>query len=631
MFRTHTNGELSSKNINEKVTLSGWVQTIRDKGFVVWVDLRDRYGITQLVFDEDRTPKELLEKSKKIGREFVIQVKGVVIERSSKNPKIPTGEIEILVEELIILNEAELPPFTIEDETDGGEELRMKYRYLDIRRNPVKDKLIFRHQMAQKVRNYLSEQGFIEVETPVLIKSTPEGARDFVVPSRMNAGQFYALPQSPQTFKQLLMVGGMDRYFQIVKCFRDEDLRADRQPEFTQIDCEMAFVEQEDVMNIFEGMASHLLTEVTGQDFGKFPRITFEEAMRRYGNDKPDVRFGMEFVELNDETKGKDFKIFDDAELVVGINVEGCAGYTRKQIDELVDWVKRPQIGASGMVWVKYQDDGVLTSSVNKFYNEDDLRKIAERFGAKKGDLMLILSGNANKVRPQLSALRMDLGNRLGLRNPKEFASIAKKSDLSVLRADNLHKNDDQIIGLGSNRAIIQWLFNKDTKVGDIKRFSSGGNNVVAQLVKQGEEGISSAQDAAPIVKPILIRQKKAALLKEKAKGNSLQAIASANKTEVKSATGLVMKNPTIIGEGREPKVVGAAFGLKQGQISKPIDGENAVYVIQLTSATIAPAITDYRTQAETVENLRTERAAQSILKSLENSATIKENLSSFY
>lgn len=424
MFRTHTNGELSSKNINEKVTLSGWVQTIRDKGFVVWVDLRDRYGITQLVFDEDRTPKELLEKSKKIGREFVIQVKGVVIERSSKNPKIPTGEIEILVEELIILNEAELPPFTIEDETDGGEELRMKYRYLDIRRNPVKEKLIFRHKMAQKVRNYLSEQGFIEVETPVLIKSTPEGARDFVVPSRMNAGQFYALPQSPQTFKQLLMVGGMDRYFQIVKCFRDEDLRADRQPEFTQIDCEMAFVEQEDVMNIFEGMASHLLTEVTGQDFGKFPRITFEEAMRRYGNDKPDVRFGMEFVELNDETKGKDFKIFDDAELVVGINVEGCAGYTRKQIDELVDWVKRPQIGASGMVWVKYQDDGVLTSSVNKFYNEDDLRKIAERFGAKKGDLMLILFGNANKVRPQLSALRMELGNRLGLRNPKEFAPL---------------------------------------------------------------------------------------------------------------------------------------------------------------------------------------------------------------
>ena len=424
MFRTHTNGELTLRNINEKVVLSGWVQTIRDKGFVVWVDLRDRYGITQLVFDEERTSKDLFEKAKSLGREFVIQVKGEVIERSSKNPKILTGEIEILVEELNILNEAELPPFTIEDETDGGEELRMKYRYLDIRRNPVKDKLIFRHQMAQKVRNYLSEQGFIEVETPVLIKSTPEGARDFVVPSRMNLGQFYALPQSPQTFKQLLMVGGMDRYFQIVKCFRDEDLRADRQPEFTQIDCEMAFVEQEDVMNIFEGMTAHLLKEVTGQDFGKFPRITFEEAMRRYGNDKPDIRFGMEFVELNDIVKGKEFKIFDEAELVVGINVEGCAGYTRKQIDELVDWVKRPQIGASGMVWVKYQEDGIPTSSVNKFYNEEDLKKIIERFGAKKGDLILILSGKANKVRPQLSALRMELGNRLGLRNLKEFAPL---------------------------------------------------------------------------------------------------------------------------------------------------------------------------------------------------------------
>ena len=424
MFRTHTNGELTLRNINEKVVLSGWVQTIRDKGFVVWVDLRDRYGITQLVFDEERTSKDLFEKAKSLGREFVIQVKGEVIERSSKNPKILTGEIEILVEELNILNEAELPPFTIEDETDGGEELRMKYRYLDIRRNPVKDKLIFRHQMARKVRNYLSNEGFIEVETPVLIKSTPEGARDFVVPSRMNLGQFYALPQSPQTFKQLLMIGGMDRYFQIVKCFRDEDLRADRQPEFTQIDCEMAFVEQEDVMNIFEGMTAHLLKEVTGQDFVKFPRITFEEAMRRYGNDKPDIRFGMEFVELDDIVKGKEFKIFDEAELVVGINVEGCAGYTRKQIDELVDWVKRPQIGATGMVWIKYQEDGVLTSSMNKFYNEDDLKKIVERFGAKKGDLILILSGKANKVRPQLSALRMELGNRLGLRKPKEFAPL---------------------------------------------------------------------------------------------------------------------------------------------------------------------------------------------------------------
>ena len=424
MFRTHTNGELSLKNLNETVTLAGWVQTIRDKGFMIWVDLRDRYGITQLVFDEERTSKDLLEKAKNLGREFVIQVEGKVIERASKNPKIPTGEIEILVEKLTVLNESVLPPFTIEDETDGGEELRMKYRYLDIRRNPVKDKLIFRHKIAQKVRNYLSEQGFIEVETPVLIKSTPEGARDFVVPSRMNEGQFYALPQSPQTFKQLLMVGGMDKYFQIVKCFRDEDLRADRQPEFTQIDCEMAFVEQEDVMNVFEGLAKNLLEETTGKKFGQFPRMTFAEAMRKYGNDKPDIRFGMEFVELNELVKGKEFKIFDEAELVVGINVEGKADYTRKQIDELIDWVKRPQIGASGMVWVKFQEDGVFTSSVNKFYNEDDLKAIAEKFNAQKGDLMLVMSGDTNKVRAQLSALRMELGNRLGLRKGDEFAPL---------------------------------------------------------------------------------------------------------------------------------------------------------------------------------------------------------------
>ncbi|MCX8525732.1 aspartate--tRNA ligase [Chryseobacterium formosus] len=424
MFRSHTNGELSLKNLNEEVTLSGWVQTIRDKGFMIWIDLRDRYGITQLVFDQDRSTAELMENAKKLGREFVIQVTGRVIERVSKNPNIPTGEIEILVEKLEVLNESQLPPFTIEDETDGGEELRMKYRYLDIRRAPVRDKLIFRHKMAQKVRNYLSDEGFIEVETPVLIKSTPEGARDFVVPSRMNPGQFYALPQSPQTFKQLLMVGGMDKYFQIVKCFRDEDLRADRQPEFTQIDCEMAFVEQEDVMNVFEGMTKTLIKDITGQEFGAFPRMTFADAMQKYGNDKPDIRFGMEFVELNELVKGKDFKIFDDAELVVGINVEGCADYTRKQIDELVDWVKRPQIGASGMVWAKFQNDGVKTSSVNKFYNEEDLAKIIEKFGAKEGDLMLILSGNEHKVRTQLSALRMELGNRLGLRKGDVFAPL---------------------------------------------------------------------------------------------------------------------------------------------------------------------------------------------------------------
>ena len=424
MFRTHTNGELSLQNLNENVTLSGWVQTIRDKGFMIWIDLRDRYGITQLVFDQDRSSAALIEEAKKLGREFVIQVNGKVIERVSKNPNIPTGEIEILVEKLTILNQSELPPFTIEDQTDGGEELRMKYRYLDIRRNPVKDKLIFRHKMAQKVRNYLSDQNFIEVETPVLIKSTPEGARDFVVPSRMNPGQFYALPQSPQTFKQLLMIGGMDRYFQIVKCFRDEDLRADRQPEFTQIDCEMAFVEQEDVLEIFEGMTATLLKDITGDDFEKFPRMTFTDAMKKYGNDKPDIRFGMEFVEVNELVKGKDFKIFDDAELVVGINVEGCADYTRKQIDELIDWVKRPQIGASGMVWIKFQNDGVATSSVNKFYSEEDLKKITEKFGAKPGDLIFLMSGNENKVRTQLSALRMELGNRLGLRNPKEFAPL---------------------------------------------------------------------------------------------------------------------------------------------------------------------------------------------------------------
>ncbi len=424
MFRTHTNGELNLNHLDQTVTLSGWVQTIRDKGFMMWVDLRDRYGITQLVFDADRSSEELLQQARELGREFVIQVTGSVIERTSKNPKIPTGDIEILVEKLSILNAAELPPFTIEDQTDGGEELRMKYRYLDIRRNPVQQKLIFRHQMAQKVRNYLSDKGFIEVETPVLIKSTPEGARDFVVPSRMNPGQFYALPQSPQTFKQLLMVGGMDRYFQIVKCFRDEDLRADRQPEFTQIDCEMAFVEQEDVLQIFEGMTASLLKDISGKEFGKFPRMTYAEAMQKYGNDKPDIRFGMEFKELNDLVQGKDFKIFDEADLVVAINVKGCADYTRKQIDALTDWVKRPQIGATGMVWIKYQADGTVTSSVNKFYDEEALKKIAERCEAEPGDLMLVMSGATDKVRAQLSALRMELGNQLGLRKPDEFAPL---------------------------------------------------------------------------------------------------------------------------------------------------------------------------------------------------------------
>ena len=424
MYRSHSCGELRTTNINKEVTLAGWVQKVRDKGFMVWVDLRDRYGITQLIFDEERSSKELMNQAKTLGREFVVQVKGTVIERASKNPNIPTGDVEILVSELQILNEALLPPFTIEDETDGGEELRMKYRYLDIRRNPVKENLIFRHKVAQEVRNYLSKADFIEVETPYLIKSTPEGARDFVVPSRMNEGQFYALPQSPQTFKQLLMIGGMDKYFQIVKCFRDEDLRADRQPEFTQIDCEMAFVEQEDILNAFEGLTRHLLKEINGVEVAEFPRMTFDEAMQKYGNDKPDIRFGMEFGELNKVTKHKDFNVFNSAELVVGIAVPGGNSYSRKDIDKLIDWIRRPQIGALGMVYVRCNDDGTFKSSVDKFYDQEDLAKWAEKTGAKTGDLICVLSGETNKVRAQLSALRMEMAERLGLRNPKEFAPL---------------------------------------------------------------------------------------------------------------------------------------------------------------------------------------------------------------
>ena len=424
MFRTHTCGELTQANINEKVTLSGWVSTLRDKGFMMWIDLRDRYGITQIILDEDRSSKELFDTARKLGREFVVQVSGTVIERASKNPNIPTGEIEILADSITILNESALPPFTIDDNTDGGEDIRMKYRYLDIRRNPVKDKLIFRSKVAQEVRKYLDAQDFVEVETPVLIKSTPEGARDFVVPSRMNPGEFYALPQSPQTFKQLLMVGGLDKYFQIVKCFRDEDLRADRQPEFTQIDCEMSFVEQEDIMNVFEGLAKHLLHTFKGLEFGQFPRMTFADAMRRYGNDKPDIRFGMEFGEITDLAKGKDFKIFDEQELIVGIAAEGCNAYTRKDIDKLIEWVQRPQIGATGLVWARYNEDGTFKSSVDKFYSQEDLAAWAERMNAKPGDLMLVMSGNVNKVRGQLSALRMEIAERLGLRNPEVFAPL---------------------------------------------------------------------------------------------------------------------------------------------------------------------------------------------------------------
>ena len=424
MYRSHNCGELNASHINTEVTLAGWVQKSRDKGFMNWVDLRDRYGITQLIFDEGRSEKSVFELAKTLGREFVIQVKGTVIEREAKNKNMTTGEIEILVTELTILNASLTPPFTIEDETDGGEDIRMKYRYLDIRRNPVKNSLMFRHKVAMEVRKYLSDLEFCEVETPYLIKSTPEGARDFVVPSRMNEGQFYALPQSPQTFKQLLMVGGMDKYFQIVKCFRDEDLRADRQPEFTQIDCEMAFVEQEDILNVFEGLTRHLLKEIKGIEVEKFPRITYEYAMKTYGNDKPDIRFGMEFGELNEVTRHKDFPVFNAAEFVVGIAVPGVGNYTRKEIDGLIDWVKRPQVGASGMVYVKCNEDGTYKSSVDKFYDQDDLAKWAKITGAKPRDMIFVLSGPIDKTRTQLSALRMELATRLGLRNPAEFAPL---------------------------------------------------------------------------------------------------------------------------------------------------------------------------------------------------------------
>ena len=423
MYRTNTCGELTIKNVGQEVTLCGWLQRSRDLGGMTFIDLRDRYGITQLAFNME-TNAELCEKARKLGREYVIQAKGKVIERASKNTKIPTGEIEIEVKELNVLNEAKTPPFTIEDNSDGGDDLRMKYRYLDIRRNPVRNNLVLRHNMAMLVRNYLSSKDFLEIETPMLIKSTPEGARDFVVPSRMNPGEFYALPQSPQQYKQLLMVAGMDRYFQIVRCFRDEDLRADRQPEFTQIDCEMSFVEQEDVLNMFEGLAKHLFKEVKGLEFGDFPRITWHDAMRLYGSDKPDIRFGMQFVELNDEVKGHGFGLFDSAELVVGINAKGCAEYTRKQLDALTDFVKRPQVGAGGMVYIKYNVDGSFKSSVDKFYTPEDLKAVADKFGAEPGDLMLLLCGPAMKTRVQLCALRLEMGSRMGLRTPDVYAPL---------------------------------------------------------------------------------------------------------------------------------------------------------------------------------------------------------------
>jgi aspartyl-tRNA synthetase len=423
MLRTHTCGELNMQFVGQPVTLCGWIQRIREMGGMTFIDLRDRYGITQLVFNIQVQP-DLFAKVKELGREFVISVKGKVAERSSKNSKIPTGDIEILVDSFDILNTSKIPPFTIEDNTDGGEELRMKYRYLDLRRSVVRKNLELRHRMAILTRNYMNEQGFIEIETPVLIKSTPEGARDFVVPSRMNTGQFYALPQSPQTFKQLLMVAGFDRYFQIVKCFRDEDLRADRQPEFSQIDCEMSFVTQEDILETFEGLAKYLFKEVKNIDPGVFPRIEYDTAMREYGSDKPDIRFGMKFTELNDTVKGKGFKVFDEAELVVGINATGCSEYSRKQIDELTDWVKRPQVGASGLVYIRYGNDGLLKSSVDKFYTPDDLKVIAGKFSAVPGDLILILAGKTEKTQTALGTLRLEMGKRLGLMDPSVFKPL---------------------------------------------------------------------------------------------------------------------------------------------------------------------------------------------------------------
>lgn len=423
MLRTHKCGELRISDVDKTVKLSGWVQRSRDLGGMTFIDLRDRYGITQLVFNME-THAALCEEARKLGREYVIQVEGLVTERSNKNAKLPTGDIEIIAEKIVILNESKVPPFTIEDDTDGGEEIRMKYRYLDLRRNPLRKAMELRHKMAITTRNYLDTQGFLEIETPYLIKSTPEGARDFIVPSRMNSNQFYALPQSPQTFKQLLMVAGYDRYYQIVRCFRDEDLRADRQPEFTQIDCEMAFVDQEDILNTFEGLTRHLFKEVKGIDVEEFPRMEYNDAMKFYGSDKPDIRFGMRFEELNDLTQNKGFAIFDQAELVVGINANGLAEYSRKQLDKLTDFVRKPQIGAKGLIYIKYNADGSFKSSVDKFYSTEDLQAMADRFKAKPGDLILILSGKTDKVRKQLSELRLEMGNRLELRDPNVFAPL---------------------------------------------------------------------------------------------------------------------------------------------------------------------------------------------------------------
>ena len=424
MLRTHTCGELRLHHVHQQITLAGWVQRVRNKGGLIWVDLRDRYGLTQLIFEEGSTDKSLLEKAAQLGREFVVQATGMVVERTAKNDKMLTGDIEIKVEELTVLNPAKVPPFIIEDETDGGDELRMRYRYLDLRRNVIREKLQLRHRMMQETRSYMDKQQFIEVETPVLIKSTPEGARDFVVPSRVNPGEFYALPQSPQTFKQLLMVSGFDRYFQIVKCFRDEDLRADRQPEFTQIDCEMAFVNQEDILNTFEGLIKHLFLSVKGVDLGHVPHLTYADAMKYYGNDKPDLRFDMKFVDLTTLAKGVGFVVIDQAEIALGICAKGAGEYTRKQLDELTEWVKRPQIGAKGLIYVRYQQDGVLKSSVDKFYSQAQLKSWADALGAVPGDLLLVLSGDEKSTRKQLSELRLKMGEELGLRDRTVFVPL---------------------------------------------------------------------------------------------------------------------------------------------------------------------------------------------------------------
>jgi aspartyl-tRNA synthetase len=424
MLRTHTCGELRISEVNKQVTLSGWVQRTRDKGSLLWIDLRDRYGVTQLFLEEGKSDARLLAVARKLGREYVVSVSGVVSERVSKNDKMPTGEIEIKITALEILNESKTPPFTIEDSTDGGDDLRMKYRYLDLRRNPVRESLQLRHKMGQQTRIYLDGLNFIEVETPVLIKSTPEGARDFVVPSRMHNGEFYALPQSPQTFKQLLMVSGFDRYYQIVKCFRDEDLRADRQPEFTQIDCEMSFITQEDILSTFEGLVRHLFKTVKGIDIPAVPRMTYNDAMTHYGSDKPDTRFEMKFVEVNDVTKGKGFIVFDDAELVVGICAKGCAGYTRKQLDELTDFVKKPQIGAKGLIYIRCEANGTYKSSVDKFFDEIELAHIAQKFNAQPGDLLLLLAGEKEKTRKALGELRLLMGTQLGLRDKNKFSTL---------------------------------------------------------------------------------------------------------------------------------------------------------------------------------------------------------------